>query len=203
MADPRCDSVLYRKREFTLLCSSNPGLFQPQDHGLAPQPQTTPDRRGFLCDYRVEEESLLLGRVQLGVTYQEQLLVAAGRGPSLLGARGCVAPEDNLRVVYSGLSTPVCFSGGLLLGEGYIHAMPLVGRELELRKNTCHPAYEWHTIQELLFEEGRLVEARDCSGAIAQARRDLTSGHHEIGSMAWRAELARLTSQAFRADYRC
>ncbi|NBC44820.1 hypothetical protein [Corallococcus exiguus] len=185
----------------SLAIAQGTGLFVPQKHGLKPRSAATPDRRGFACFYRVSEDALFLERLQLALPYKEQLLVQAGRGPLLLGLSARVEPEGRLRVLYSDMHAPVQFSGGMLLGDGYIHALALHGRELQLRRNTIHPAFEWREVHELIFEMGRLVEAQDCSEAVVRIREHLASEQFEPGSPEWQAAHATLVAQAFRVDY--
>ncbi|WXH33655.1 hypothetical protein WA016_07665 [Myxococcus stipitatus] len=118
-----------------------------------------------------------------------------------MGVSERVDPEGSLRVVFSGLQARAAFSGGVLLGSDYIYALPLEGRERQLRENTSHPAFEWGAVHELIFEAGQLVEARDCSKAMAQARVHLLGEQLEPGTPAWQAELTRLMSQTFCMDY--
>lgn len=118
-----------------------------------------------------------------------------------MGVPGRIDPEGSLRVVFSDLHTRVAFSGGVLLGSDYIYALPLEGRERQLRENTSHPAFEWGAVHELIFETGLLVETRDCSKAMAQARDQLLSEQLKPGTPEWQAALMQLMSQAFRMDY--
>jgi hypothetical protein len=137
----------------------------------------------------------------MGLAYKEQLLVQAGRGPLLMGVRAHVDAEDELRVVYAGIHAPMPFSGGLLLGTGYIYGVVLQGRALDARRNSNHPALEWRELHELIFDAGCLVEARNCSDAVEDLRRQLVESEHQPGTPAWRTQFASLLSRVFKRDY--
>jgi len=65
--------------------------------------------------------------------------------------------------VYSGLDRLVPFTGGLLLGNGFIE---------ELYEHMgFHPAWKFREVHELVFREGQLQRAADCSEAADKFRK--------------------------------
>ena len=83
------DRVRYRcpwhflRREYALTAVNGNGLFDPKDHGIAPdESRCTALYRGFICDYSVHREQLWLDRLSV---YQDTL------EPRLFG----VAPRHN------------------------------------------------------------------------------------------------------------
>src|SRR5215217_807972 len=195
------DSVLFGERVFFLAGVNGRGLFQPKEHGLNPETGSTPDRRGFRCVYRLDERILLLERVRLGLSFREQLMIKAGKGPSIRGLSPHVEAEGKLRVVYSGRHGPMPFSGGLLLGDDFIHVTALPERESRLRQFAMHPAFEWYEVLELVFEAGNLVQERNCSVEMRQVRSRLVSSQDGSNGDSWRKAIAGLVESVFFFDY--
>jgi hypothetical protein len=76
---------------------------------------------------------------------------------------GRVSEREHSGLIYRDLDQPVSFTGGLLLGSGLrlgdpISIMPL--------------PWNYERVLELLFEQGRLVDAFDRSGELERMRRD-------------------------------
>ena len=68
---------------------------------------------------------------------------------------------------YDGLREPIRFSGGLLLGEGFIEKLYV--------HMGFHPAWKYKTVREVIFEEGRVTEDLDRSREMKDLRARLTS----------------------------
>jgi hypothetical protein len=144
------DDVVYQDTRYDLAGIGGWGLFDPGEHGLHVGMISTACWRGFICEYAVEEGHLFLTSLQIG---------AAEPPDELFGARvrmGDRAPT------YSPIRVPQTFTGGLLLGLGFIH-------ELYVHMG-YHPAWKYQTVLELTFDEGRLEIAKDRSELMAQRR---------------------------------
>lgn len=159
------DTVRYFGLDFSLAGISGDGLFEPAEHGLSPVAISTACWRGYYCTYLVQEDRLLLDTLHVGLQGQDAALAARGDGPLLFGARPGYHEQDRC-FVYASLDAPVPFTGGLLLGRDFIH-------ELYVHMG-FHPAWKFRQVHELLFEQGRLLEAFDRSEAAAEVRRGLT-----------------------------
>ncbi|NMO16189.1 hypothetical protein HPC49_11645 [Pyxidicoccus fallax] len=200
-AHPFSTGVIYRERLFTLCRSTGPLPFRPQAHGITPESVYVGALETFQDTYGISGGALFIEHCRLRLPYIDQLRIRAGKGPLLLGRAARVEPEETLCVVYENLHTPMSFTGGMLVGDGYILMPREEGRERQVRESTAHPIFEWRELGELLFEEGHLTEARDITEAAARLRQDLTTGPHEPGSPEWKTELATKVSPLFRRDY--
>ena len=159
------DTVRYLSVDFRLAGISGDGLFEPVEHGLSPVAISTACWRGYYCTYLVQEDRLLLDTLHVRLQGQDAALAARGDGPLLFGARPGYDEYEGC-VVYAALGAPIPFTGGLLLGRDFIH-------ELYVHMG-FHPAWKFRQVHELLFEQGRLLEAFDRSEAAAEVRRSLT-----------------------------
>jgi hypothetical protein len=144
------DVVVFQGRMYALAGVNGPGLFEPSEHGLRVHMTTPACRRGYVCEYAVEDERLFLTALRLGMRRPVARLF--GADVRMIGSAA----------TYSPVSVPLAFGGGLLLGTGLCH-------DLDVHKRK-HPAWRYTTILELSFDEGRLVAAFDRSELLTQRR---------------------------------
>lgn len=188
------DTFQYRRHDFTLAGIKGSGLFEPTAHGLSPRSMSTACYHGFLCTYGISDGAqLVLKELRIGLAPEEEAEVKAGRGKPLFGKVPRYVSETHERVVYERLRGPVAFSGGLLIAHGFV-------RELYVHMG-YHPAWKFKEVHELVFEEGRLVEAHDCSDAMARIRERLRKQPLAPGSTASKGEIEQWISKTFRLDY--
>ena len=143
------DSVFYDGADYSLVGVGGAGLFDPAEHGLAVRMIHTACWRGYICGYTVDEEELFLTSLQVGMDDPPA---------KLFGAR----VQTGSGTVYAPIREPVQFTGGLLLGAGFL-------RELYVHMG-FHPAWKYERVVELLFDNGELTAAHDRSAAMAQRR---------------------------------
>ncbi|WP_163996535.1 hypothetical protein [Pyxidicoccus caerfyrddinensis] len=193
----------YRERFFTIDSVRGSGLFQPEPHGLRPQVVSIPDVGRYQCTYGVSDGALYLEQFRMQLPYVERLRIRAGRGPRLFGREASVDLDEGVRlpVLYQGLHAPIPFTGGMLLGDGYIYALHLPEPMLEVRRHTAHTAICWNEVHELRFQEGCLTEAHDVSEAAARLREELAVETNEPGTPAWSEDLQQRLGRIFRMDY--
>jgi hypothetical protein len=144
------DVVVFRGRMYALIGVNGPGLFEPDKHGLQVHMTTTACRRGYVCEYAVDDERLFLIGLRLGMTQPPTRVFGAD-----LRMIGSAA-------TYSPIRVPLTFAGGLLLGAGSTHD--------DCAYMGNHPAWRYTEILELLVEDGQLVTVFDRSGMVAQRR---------------------------------
>jgi hypothetical protein len=144
------DVVVFDGRMYALIGVNGTGLFEPSEHGLRVHMTTPACRRGYVCEYAVEDEGLLLTALRLGMFRPAARLFGAD-----VRTIGSAA-------TYSPLRVPLSFGGGLLLGAGRCH-------DLDVDKGR-HQAWKYTTILELSFDGGRLVAAFDRSELLAHHR---------------------------------
>jgi hypothetical protein len=143
------DVVLYEKRRYALAGISGSGLFDPSEHDIRVRMISTACWRGYLCEYTVEDNQLFLTALQLG---------AAQPPEEVFGAH----VQPGATAVYRPIRVRQPFTGGLLLGAGFIE-------ELYVHMG-FHPAWKYKTVLELTFDDGRLDAAHDRSEPMAQRR---------------------------------
>jgi hypothetical protein len=104
------DSVTYRrpwsqrKRIYSLAASSGTGLFDPREHGLVPEDRLTALYCGFLSEYAVVQDQLVLDTLNI---FQDDDV-----GLELFGVLPYIETEGLGFSIYRALSHPVPFTGG-------------------------------------------------------------------------------------------
>jgi hypothetical protein len=160
------DTVFHRKIGYTLAAISGSGLFKPQSVGIEPVSMSTACWRGYYVEYAVEDERLFLTQVALGLSKADELRAKAGGGPTLFGIHPRYISQ-RCEWVYEGVHEPVPFTGGFLLGDGFI-------RELYVHMG-FHPAWKYREVRELLFENGCLRSDLDRSREMEGVRSKLAA----------------------------
>jgi hypothetical protein len=164
------DSCRYLSLRFAVAGANGEGMFDPAEHGLSPRAPHSACWRGFWCEYVVEEGRLLLDVLHIALGN------AFGRGsdPPLFGVlpRRSEEPSDRPSMdaafsTFESLRAPVAFTGGLLIGHGFIDDL--------YAHMGFHPAWKFRRVHELIFEGGQLLEAFDRSDAAEGFRERLTS----------------------------
>lgn len=148
---------MFRQRRYRLAGVSGSGLFDPSEVGLEARSTSTANWRGFHCEYAVEGSQLVLDTVHIGL---EQ--------PSKLFTREPAWDERAHCWVFDSLGHPISFTGGLLLGEGFIEDLAV--------HMGFHPAWKYETVLELGFRNGQLTQVADQSEAARQFRSTLQPG---------------------------
>ena len=152
------DTVLLEGRELAIAGVQGTGLFDPLDHGLAPRMIHTACWRGYLCRYAVADGELVVDQLTLGAgsTLDEQEIT---RTTTVLGGH---ADTSERGLVYRDLNRPVPFTGGLLLGAGFVQSTYV--------HMGFHPAWKFEQVAELLAEGGRVTAVADRSEEMARLR---------------------------------
>jgi hypothetical protein len=204
------DRFHYRKKPRSLAGVGGSGLFDPARHGITPRMISTACRRGFHCGYEVGDDGLYLTEVHIGLGEEDAAAAARGDGPYLFGKvprrytvhghrqdvrTGEVTTSwESWDFRVEGVRELVPFTGGLLLGDGFI-------RELYVHMG-FHPAYKFRVVHELVFDAGRLVEEHDRSAQMAEFREMLSAGSLEPGSRASKAEIEQWVGRCFSQEYK-
>jgi hypothetical protein len=174
------------EREWAIAGVAGESLFDPAPHQLKVQSSSTGCRRGYHCGYLVSNGELRLTRVTCGLRHNDVEAIGRGAGPKLFGAplrtrfqltqafdpkTGRLGPQELTPAgdyQVEGLSAPLDFTGGLLLGRDFIQELYVhIGFQ---------PVYRYRTVTELTFEHGRLQNAQDHSDAVAAYRARLSKG---------------------------
>ncbi|WP_225730607.1 MULTISPECIES: hypothetical protein [unclassified Nocardia] len=154
------DGVLFDGDEFAVTAIDGTGLFDPVAHGLEPRAFSTGCYRGYVCEYAVVEQRLVLRELELGSTDEPARL--AGVQPE----RDRDGWSSGWSWHYRGLDIPVAFTGRLLIGRGDIPNRPYLHMGF-------WPAWMYWEVHELTLRTGMLLSAVDCSAAVAATRADI------------------------------
>lgn len=145
------DRVIYQRRNYHLTAFRGGPLFEPAAHNLSPVPPHTACWRGWHGVYALRGDELILRHLYINLLEEQ---------PILFGVQPEVDRFDGLR--YRRVDIPVGFTGGMLLAKDFI-------QELYVHMG-FHAPWKYREVQELIFEGGRMISARDCSLLAAQMR---------------------------------
>lgn len=124
----------------------------------------TANYRGYVCAYDVVEGQLVLESLRISMSAADvpaEGLTLFGRPTSAMAR----AQGSSQNLSFEGLSQPIGFTGGLLLG-----AEPVSGFYLQLG---FHPGWTFGRIHELVVEDGRVTLELNHSAAAARFRGDV------------------------------
>jgi len=154
------DTVVHNGLVYSLAEYEGSGLFDPKDHGFEPVSFMTACWRGFICQYGVVDQQLILIQLRMGLSHVDsekaKLLKVFGKDCS-------IDASDWLGATITNISLPVPFDGSMLIGRDFIkHLYVHMG---------FHPAYKYRDVWELSFHNGRLVAAMDISESMREHRK--------------------------------
>ena len=158
------DVVLVDRVHFEIVGVEGGPLFDPSTEGIEPSMITTACWRGYICTYTTAGGRLRLRNLELGVKSilnGEQLT----EDSVVLGVK---VGMPLWSYVLRRLSLPVPFSGGLLLGKGFIRSL--------YEHMGFHPAWKYERVLELLLTDGVVTDCLDRSSAVAEVRSKIEAG---------------------------
>jgi hypothetical protein len=79
------DTASYEGQVRAIVAVDGVGLFNPREHNVAPFSYSTACHRGYHCAYLVDEDSLYLTEIHIGLSRSDQRAAQLGRGPFLFG----------------------------------------------------------------------------------------------------------------------
>ena len=188
------DSLIFHEQGFKLAAVHGEGLFNPAQQGLSPQMLSTACYRGYWCTYAVVDASLSLQELHIGFSPEVTIAARHGKGPLLFEQQPLCLNGEGRGFTYSNLSAPISFTGGLLIAADFIQELYFHGG--------FHPAWKFRNVHELVFEGGRLVQARDCSSAMAELREKLEDPRLGPLSFGAKRELRRWVAECFTRLYK-
>lgn len=177
------DTVKSAGEELQIAGISSPPLFEPSAYGLKPSTIGSACWRGYVCGFVVEGGQLRLQRLLLGrkskvgereLTVGDELLGGAVGEATKSWERGCL--------LLDGLDYPVSYTGGLLVGDGFVSATYV--------HMGFHPAWKFERVVELIFEAGNLTDRIDRSEEMRALRERIAAGEQsdpdgKRGSRKW------------------
>ena len=141
-------------------------LFDPRNHGVTPISLTSDCWRGYMSTYLVMEGMLYLDEIEIGLdprdpTGRDHLLLSELFGELKLNGKSTPGHYENLEY-------PITFTGGLLLGQGFIS-------ETYARMGFL-PVYGFRHVVELALNEGQVVSGVDRSREMEEVRKKMALG---------------------------
>ncbi|HEX7167479.1 MAG TPA: hypothetical protein VF230_10910 [Acidimicrobiales bacterium] len=184
------DGFVLDGEELSLVGVNGSPLFHPFDHGMLPTAVHTACWRGFIATYGVRDGRLVVTKVVTrlmdGVNGEHTVESA----PALFGVRP-VVDEKLAALRYDDLDGPVPFTGGLLLGAGFIGGLYV--------HMGFHPAWKYERVLEVLAESGNVTAVHDRSDAMAVVRDEILAGKRPEPD--GRAEASARLERMFSLDY--
>jgi hypothetical protein len=170
------DTILIDNKPYAIAGVEGDGLFTPQSFGIHPGPANTACWRGYICQYKIENEELLLDELQISIMTVEgegsDRKFVQHIGPEINGvqpksAEGKFLSSGNL---YENMNLQISFSGSLFAADGFI-------RELYVHMG-FHPAWKYETVFKVKCENGKVIAIKDISKQMAALRKKATDEKH-------------------------
>ena len=171
------DSVIYAEREFTLAERNGSDLFSPTGIGLTHHMTSTANWRGFYCQYSIVHDHFCLTKLWIGFDTKNELLAKHGKGLQCFGQ----LPKRDTHYGTDAMTDESVEYYGDWYDENFQHAIPFTGGMLIghdfIRETFIHAGfpcgYQFSTLHELIFDNGKLKSSHDCTHAAHQFRQEL------------------------------
>ncbi len=150
------DSILLEDKKFSIVGINGNELFDPVNFNLHPFSSMTSCWRGYVCEYKITYNKLLLNTLQVNLHQ---------RGPAINGVEPLFS-NTTFNNTYSDLHLPIDFTGEILAADKFI-------RELYVHMG-FHPAWKYETVYEIVISHGSVLNIKDVSEHIARLREQMT-----------------------------
>lgn len=189
------DTVVHRDAEFKLAHSTGSGLVNVfAALGYRPHPTCTACYAGYIAGYSIIDGRLFLSSLSVAPPDEFCDPNYVGELPKLFGVSGVLG--GFLGAEYEGLSEPLPFTGGLILGNGFISDL--------YAHSGSHPAWKYGRVYEIIFDSGQVIEEHDRSASMA----DYRTKHEHYWKTEWIPSnppdfdlLADMVADCFALDY--
>lgn len=168
------DKIIFKGDVFDLVAHNGEGLLTPQDFDLHPGMWSTACTRGYISTHTVDKNgdlnltALFIGRLTRDVEWKP----ISGISAEPVYREGWTfktdEPDERIKVryedgrTYMDLREPTTFSGGLVVAKGFI-------KKLYIHAGFAKP-YQYVQVNELIFQDGKLVDVIDQSEKARQWR---------------------------------
>jgi len=162
-------------QDFSIAGVSNGALFDASSLGLILTPGSTACYRGYVAIFGVVGERLVIADLYANLGSIDrttgEISSQPGPAPALHGVvpirqhRHTDSSSFTCNHVYRHLNLPLDYTGGVLLGDGFIRALYV--------HMGFAPAWKYTNVQELVFRAGTLTGRHDRSEACRLYREDL------------------------------
>jgi hypothetical protein len=166
------DLFMYQDRQFDLAGISEGELFSPESLDLHPIGHSTGCYRGYQAVFAVHDGRLVLKTLNVSLYTDGPARPEPLVGPTIQG----VAPkrdedEYSFNNIYEDLNYPLPYTGGVLIADEFIYDL--------YEHMGFHSPWKYRIVWELIFENGRLTKASDCSERMAEVRERILSQRDE------------------------
>lgn len=178
------DIYYYRGEEWDIAAVEKVWPFDIKSLGVKPVPPHTACWNGYVCEYAIEKDKLLLQNLQLCLDEEY---------PEINGVKAVNNPKDKVVLwgfkKYEEINIKVKYSGGLIIAREFID-------DYYIHMGYHHP-YAYRQVYELIFEDGNLVEEINRSDDMERLREE----EKLDSSRGIRFKLKESVEAAFSLDY--
>lgn len=187
------DSFHYLGEQYVLAAFSEGEPFSPLEAGYRPVMASTACWRGYVCGYEVKDRQLGLRELWINHQAGEAAVTRRLQPPDLNGV-SAVRDEESFFGVwhFREVGLQLTYTGGLMIARDFIRGLYV--------HMGFHPAWKYQHVHELVFEQGRLVEAHDASTEVAKLRIRMQD-ELKPNSRATRAQIEGWVADCFSRDY--
>lgn len=188
------DDVFFEGTKFILCGCNGSELFEPTRYGLLPAAPSTACYRGWMAEFSVAENLQLKDLY----VFHDAGLPAKNKRPNGPAINSILPIEPNswcgFNCLYKDLNLPLEFTGGFLLGKGFVKQSGVnMGH---------HPFWKYEIVIELIFENGSLKCAEDRSSVARTVREEhLVSGILGHKKIVENAAVTRWIEESFSLNY--
>jgi hypothetical protein len=158
------DRMVFQGKEYDVITSFPPKLFNPISWGLKPASPHGACLRGTLLTYEVKEETLYLKDLRYWTKQANLSDLVPGVPMKEDETGGCIG------YLYSNINAVIPWSGEIVIGRSFL--WPL------LLPRGFQPAWKYKEVTRLLFEEGSLRAYGDVSRSMARLRSEVLHTVH-------------------------
>lgn len=189
------DIFNYHGVKYAIAGISEGELFAISSLNLRPVMASTACWRGYIAHFAIADSHLTLDA--LDVRLARDANGERKQGPVINGVKPTErkGEHDMFNNHYKNLHYPVPYTGGVLLGDGFI-------RELYVHMG-FHPAWKYKRVMELIFEAGTLTAEFDRSERVAEIRNELhtASEQDDTNRSPTKKEIEQFVQRAFDRSY--
>ena len=162
------DRFIYKEDNYSIVAISNPIQFNPLDYGIKPVACCSACWNGYWCDYHISTKGIMLQNLYINSENDYY--------PEINNA--IPEKEDKKSFQYMGhhlyrnINIFMEYTGKILIGKGFIN------------KYYIHMGYQrawaYEVLEELVFDNGKLVKTVDHSEMAKKLRKELENRPEEI-----------------------
>ena len=149
------DKITINAHVFSIVGVYGGELFTPQSVGILPLPAMTSCWRGYVCHYKVRDDTLILDELQVSIQTiplpgSEQAL--SSQVAPLINEVQPSGKRSSFNTIYENLNLDIPFTGSLFAGDGFIQSLYV--------HMGFQPAWKYETVFELILRMERCKRFR-------------------------------------------